>query len=370
MKNKKTGQYAVFKKKLFIKLIIVFAISTLGIFFVRSLISGKAGEFISKLLGIWLHLDESNAQRVYFYAIGNLTEPLMAIVILLALLISLTVFAKHFIRYFNEIADKLDELKENGDGEIKLSPELGYLENKFIKLQQRQERHRHKALLDEQKKNDLVIYSAHDIKTPMTSIMGYLILLDNNPDLPQEDRKKYIGIALKKTQELNSMINELFEITRYNLHDVTLNQTEIDLFSMLDQMKAEHYPELCNGDKLMEISGDENVFVSADAEKLARAFNNLMKNAVLYSDRGSTISVQLQRDNDKAVIIFKNKCRPLPEEKLKRIFDQFYRAETTQAGSGLGLAISKEIVLLHNGSICAENYEEGIEFIVKLPAIY
>lgn len=370
MNNKKVSQYGLFRKKLIVKLFMVFCISTLGIILVRSLVTGKAGQLIADFIGMWLRLDEVTATRIYFLIVGNYTEPLMAIVILIAMFVSLVIFSKHFTFYFNEVAEKLDELIENGDTDIKLSPELGYLENKFIRLQQRQERLRHKALLDEQKKNDLVIYSAHDIKTPMTSIMGYLILLDNNPDLPQEDRKKYIGIALKKTQELNSMINELFEITRYNLHDVTLNQTEIDLFSMLDQMKAEHYPELCNGDKLMEISGDENVFVSADAEKLARAFNNLMKNAVLYSDRGSTISVQLQRDNDKAVIIFKNKCRPLPEEKLKRIFDQFYRADNTQAGSGLGLAISKEIVLLHNGSICAENYEEGINFIVKLPAIY
>lgn len=370
MKNKKVSQYGLFRKKLIIKLFSVFCVSALGIVLVRSLVTGKAGQLIADLIARWFRLDELTATRIYYLAVGNYTEPLMAIVILIAMFVSLVIFSKHFTSYFNEVTEKLDELTENSDADIKLSPELGYLENKLIKLQQKQERHRHKALLEEQKKNDLVIYSAHDIKTPMTSIMGYLILLDDNPDLPREDRKKYIGIALKKTQELNSMINELFEITRYNLHDVTLSQTEIDLFSMLDQMKAEHYPELCNSDKRIEISGDEDIFVCADADKLARVFNNLIKNAVLYSDTGSTITVQLHRDKDKAVITFKNKCRPLSEDKLSRIFDQFYRADNTQGGSGLGLAISKEIVLLHGGSIEARNHEQGIEFTVMLPAIY
>jgi len=370
LKNKKVAQYGLFRKKLIVKLFTVFCVSTLGIILVRSLVTGKAGQLIADLIAVWLRLDEVTAARIYFLTVGNLTEPLMAIVILIAMFVSLVLFSKHFTAYFNELADKLDELIENGDTDIKLSPELGYLENKFVKLQQKQERERHNALVAEQKKNDLVIYSAHDIKTPMTSIMGYLILLDDNPDLPREDRKKYIGIALKKTQELNSMIHELFEITRYNLHDVALNQTEIDLFSMLDQMKAEHYPELQSRNKSIEISGDENVFVYADAEKLARAFNNLIKNAVLYGDNGSAITIQIQHEKEMAIIHFKNKCRPLPESQLKRIFDQFYRADHSQTGSGLGLAISKEILLLHNGSIDARNYDEGIEFEVKIPAIY
>ena len=295
----------------------------------------------------------------------------MAVVIILFVVIGFRLLLISFEKYLDEITDGIDQLTADWDAEIKLSPELGFVENRLTKVQQALERKDHEARQSEQRKNDLVIYSAHDIRTPLTSALGYLILLDGNPDLSSEERKKYTGIALAKTRELDSMISELFEITRYNLHDITLEESRIDLYSLFLQMKEEHYPVLQSGNKQMLIDMDENLTVTGDAEKLARAFNNLLKNAVAYSDPDSSIEITAHSSDETATIVFKNKCRPISQEKLDRLFEQFYRLDESRTsnstGAGLGLAIAKQIILLHSGTITAENEDGGICFTVCLP---
>ena len=167
------------------------------------------------------------------------------------------------------------------------------------------------------------------------------------------------------------MLDELFEITRYNLHDISLEEAPIDLYSMLLQMKEELYPQLHTGNKQLLLDMDENTCVNGDAEKLARAFHNLLKNAIAYSAAGSAIGITAQSAGSMVTICFQNKCRPVPQEKLDRLFDQGFRLEERRpdnsAGAGFGLAIAKEIILLHGGTIRAENVDDGICFIVSLP---
>lgn len=366
MKAKKHEHYAVFKKKVVWRMAAVAAAAALAIILSRSLVSGKAGDFMVSLIMNWTHLGELEATKVYFFTVRNYMEPLIGISIVAMVLLSFATMTGYFTSSFDKIAEAVDKLARD-EGEVRLPPELGPLENKLLRLQQQLERERSRARLEEKRKNDLLLYSAHDIKTPMTSVLGYLILLEDNPELPAEEREKYTGIALKKARELDSMINELFETASYSLHEVVLDKREIDIFSMLDQMKAEHYPELKDGDKSMEIRGEENLSVFADGERLARAFNNLIKNAILYSDRGSCIEVDIRCKGAAAELSFKNQCCPLPEDSLERIFEQHYRAGHSGNGSGLGLTIAREIILLHGGCIEARNYPRGLEFIVTLP---
>ncbi len=366
MKADRQEHYAAFKKKAALRMAAVAAAGAAAVLLGRSLVSGKAGDFLVGLIMGWTGLDELNAAKAYFFTVRNYMEPLIGIGIIAVVLLSFVLLTGQFTRSFDKIAEAVDGLARGGE-EISLPPELGYLENKLVRLQQQLEREQSRARLEEKRKNDLLLYSAHDIKTPMTSVLGYLILLEDNPELPAEEREKYTGIALKKARELDSMINELFETASYSLHEVELDKRETDLFSMLDQMKAEHYPELKSGDKSMELRGEEDLTVMADAERLARAFNNLIKNAVLYSDKGSLIEVDIRRRGEYAELSFKNRCRPLPEDRLGRIFEQYYRAGQRGSGSGLGLTIAREIILLHGGSIEARNYPRGLEFIVTLP---
>ena len=220
-------------------------------------------------------------------------------------------------------------------------------------------------------KNDLVTYLAHDLKTPLTSVIGYLSLLDEASDMPLEQKAKYIHIALDKANRLERLVNEFFEITRYNLQEIRLNKEKIDLYYMLVQLRDEFYPILSAKGNTAVLRADESLTLWGDPEKLARVFNNILKNAAAYSFPDSEIIISAQERDGQMVIAFENQGPTIPAEKLSMIFDRFYRMDearsTNAGGAGLGLAIAKEIVTLHNGSISAESREHVTTFTVCLP---
>lgn len=223
----------------------------------------------------------------------------------------------------------------------------------------------------ESKKNDLVMYLAHDLKTPLTSVIGYLSLLDECPELPASQKAKYTGIALEKAYRLEQLINEFFEITRFDLSEITLQNNRIDLGLMLSQMVEEFYPMFKAKNLSCETDIKEKIVMFADADKIARVFDNLLKNAVSYSYENSVILVGARIKNGYVIIKFRNRCDEIPKENLDRLFEKFYRLDSSRAsstgGSGLGLAISKQIVELHGGAIRAKSSPEHTDFIVILP---
>jgi two-component system sensor histidine kinase VanS len=220
-------------------------------------------------------------------------------------------------------------------------------------------------------KNDLVTYLAHDLKTPLTSVIGYLSLLDEAPDMPPEQKAKYTHIALDKANRLERLVNEFFEITRYNLQQITLEQEQIDLYYMLVQMVDEFYPILSAKGNTAVLHADEDLSVCGDPMKLARVFNNILKNAAAYSFPNSEIIISAEKKDKQMVISFENQGPTIPEEKLSKIFERFYRMDEARSsnagGAGLGLAIAKEIVTLHHGTITAESHENATVFTVSLP---
>jgi len=228
------------------------------------------------------------------------------------------------------------------------------------------------ALRDEaQRKNDLITYLAHDLKTPLTSVIGYLSLLDEAPDMPAEQKAKYVHITLEKALRLEKLINEFFEITRYNLQQMVLEEETINLSYMLVQMTDEFYPLLAAKDNRIELHVDEGISIQGDSEKLARVFNNILKNAIAYSYPGTEINVTVQKAEEQIIIAFRNHGKTIPAHKLETIFEKFFRLDgarqSNTGGAGLGLAIAKEIVELHGGSITAESEREITTFRVTLP---
>ena len=223
----------------------------------------------------------------------------------------------------------------------------------------------------EQQKNDLVVYLAHDLKTPLTSIVGYLTLLLEAPELPAEQRAKYIGIALDKAYRLEQLVNEFFDITRMNYQNIPAYKSPVNLTILLVQIINEFFPmmEEKNITVLQEI--EPELILSADADKLARVFDNLFRNAVNYSHTGTEIVCSARKGNGCILVNIKNKGDHIPKEKLERIFDKFYRLDTSRqsstGGAGLGLAIAKQIVELHDGSIEAVCNEGITEFRIVLP---
>ncbi|MBQ7916782.1 MAG: vancomycin resistance histidine kinase VanS [Firmicutes bacterium] len=222
----------------------------------------------------------------------------------------------------------------------------------------------------EQRKNDLVIYLAHDLKTPLTSVVGYLSLLEELPELDTQTRAKYVGIALNKAYRLEQLIDELFEITRFNLQTVELSETHIDLTMMLYQISEEFYPAFSAKNLTLEQHIESGLKFKGDADKLARVFDNLLRNAISYSHAGTEVTLSAIQNDTHIRIGVRNSGDRIPTQKLKRLFEKFYRADpsrgTGSGGTGLGLAIAKQLVELHHGTIDVVSNDQYTEFTVLL----
>ena len=223
----------------------------------------------------------------------------------------------------------------------------------------------------EQRKNDLIVYLAHDLKTPLTSVIGYLTLLRDEPELSPAMRARYTGIALDKAERLEDLINEFFEITRFNLSHMELDRRPTDLTRMIEQVVSEFGPMLAEQNLTCRADLPPKLPCTCDPDKLARVLDNLLRNACHYSTPGTEVTITAAAEGDTAVLTVENAGRTIPPEKLARIFEQFYRLDESRAsrtgGAGLGLAIAKQIVELHGGSITAASADDHITFTVRLP---
>lgn len=223
----------------------------------------------------------------------------------------------------------------------------------------------------EQRKNDLIVYLAHDLKTPLTSVIGYLSLLQDEPEISQELRAKYTGIALNKARRLEELINQFFEITRFQLTHMELEWETIHFSRMLEQTAFEFQPILEEKHLQLQTEIAPDVKLTCDPDKLERVVDNLIRNAISYSYPNTAISLEMHTTEEYAVLTICNTGRTISPEKLDRIFEQFFRGDSSRAtatgGAGLGLAIAKQITELHGGTIKADSRNEQIRFTVTLP---
>ncbi len=253
-----------------------------------------------------------------------------------------------------------------------LPPEWFFLERSLISSKREAQLAGEQAKLEAQRKNDLVTYLAHDLRTPLASVLGYVSLLDEVPDLPLEQRRKYTKIALEKARRLEGLIDELFDVIRFNLQTMALRKEKIRLPFMLEQMADEFYPILLSADKRIRVEAEEGLRVEGDPDKLARVFNNILKNAAAYSDPGTEIVIRARREDKWICLEFENHGEKIPEEKLQVIFEKFYRLDSSRSsrtgGAGLGLAIARQIVEAHGGTIAVSSDASRTIFTVRLPA--
>ena len=184
-------------------------------------------------------------------------------------------------------------------------------------------------------------------------------------------RARYTGIALDKALRLEDLVNEFFDITRFNLTALTLELERIDLTRMLSQIVSEFTPILAEKGLFWQTDLVPGVELVCDPDKLERVLDNLIRNAINYSYENSAISLAMSAQAESVQIVVKNHGRTIPPDKLGRIFEQFFRLDSSRSsstgGAGLGLAISKEIVELHHGTIHAASENESIAFTVRLP---
>lgn len=305
-------------------------------------------------------------ERAYFIFIIFGTT----LIIVLSLLYKLL---NKIFSYVFAVSESADKLFDKNVEYINLPPEMVEVEKKLNHFKTEAIKNERLARENEQKKDELIVYLAHDIKTPLTSMIGYLSLLSEIKDMPQEQRNRYIGIALDKSYRLEYLINELFDVARFNSEKIVLEKEEINLNLMLEQIADDFYPTLKEMNKKINFTSDEKTILYADPDKLSRVFNNLIKNAVNYSKENTDIDISILNKENQATVKITNKGKQIPKEKLDKIFEKFYRLDSSRTsktgGSGLGLAIAKEIVELHGGRIYAESDMEETTFSVILPII-
>jgi len=319
-----------------------------------------------------LQLDFYAAQKAYSIIFQQNKQLWLTTGLILLLLIIFYFALSRFTKYFHHIALGVNSLLAESDKDIQLPAELEFMEKKLNVVKNTLEKRAKDAQEAEQRKNDLVVYLAHDIKTPLTSIMGYLSLLDEAKDMPLKQKEKYVKVTLDKSYRLEQLINEFFEITRFNLQSIILDKEAINLNYMLMQLADEFYPLLAPKGQQAIVDVKEDIKVLADANKLARVFNNIFKNAIAYSDENSIINIHAEKQNDQIHISFTNKGKAIPPQKLTMIFEKFYRLDSSRStqtgGAGLGLAIANEIVQAHGGTISAISTDEKTVFTVSLPS--
>lgn len=303
----------------------------------------------------------------FFY--DNLTVTFFITGVALWLSITFYYFGK-IVGYLNETIQGTNQLLTEPDRQIKLSADLLVVQDEMNELREKNNYTQRAAKEAEQRKNDLIVYLAHDLRTPLTSVIGYLMLLKEEPQLSTELRARYTKIALDKAERLEQLINEFFEITRFNLTSLTLNKQVVDLSIMLEQISYEFLPILAEKNLQWQLEVEKNVLAAVDAEKMERVFDNLIRNAINYSFADSVIALQLVKEQSINIII-RNEGYTIPEEKLARIFEPFYRMDSSRAsttgGTGLGLPIARDIVEALDGEITAESYQNQIIFTIRLP---
>lgn len=224
----------------------------------------------------------------------------------------------------------------------------------------------------EKSKDELITNVSHDIRTPLTSIIGYLGLIESAKNLPREDVEKYTHIAYLKSQQMQELVNDLFEYTNATFKDSKLTITEFDMGQLLEQFAAEYELEAQKrGIEIDAVTPTDNLKMTGDPQKLSRVFNNLISNAFKYGTGAKHIWLTAEKQGEEVEVRVTNDGEMIPHESLNKLFERFYRVEQSRSketgGTGLGLAIAQSIVNMHEGHIRVESNVEKTSFIVNLP---
>ena len=349
---------------------------TLGVLtrFVVACVLFTIGSFVALFLGMFIcYAIPWNGGLIYGLLItvrDNVTF-FMVIFLVGGYIVIFLIYWGKTLGYLGDVVRATEQIYKGGDGPVVLPAALHDIENQMNQIKSDMLASRRAAEDAEKRKNDLVVYLAHDLKTPLTSVIGYLSLLQDERDLPETQRAKYTGIALDKAERLEDLINEFFDITRFSLTSVTLDRRSVNLSRMLEQIADEFIPMLHERGLTCAVNAPAGVMISCDPDKLQRVFDNLLRNAINYSYENTEITISLSVEGERAHVTFMNHGDTIPAAQLDRLFEQFYRLDSARqsrtGGSGLGLAIAKEIVELHGGSISAQSVDNRIVFSVTLP---
>lgn len=366
MKNK----YRKLKLSILLQTVFVTALTILvGGFILEYFLEDSSNDLVKLLTSV--HVQEESARHWYWRVIGNNKDFFLVIGFLCLFSLFFYAALSKMVKYLNQVETGIDNIVLDSADSIHMITELKPIETRLNEIKQILKKQEQEVIEGEKKKNDLIVFLAHDLKTPLTSIVAYLTMLDSYQDMPEEERQRYTHIALEKSIRLGELISEFFEITKFNLQDIVLEPVELNLSMMLEQLADELYGVLREKNLTCEVEAAEDMVVYGDADKLARVFDNILRNAVSYCYPNTKIRIQAEMTEEGNRIVFSNRGKQIPKEQSGTIFEKFYRLDearhSTTGGAGLGLAIAKEIVELHGGTIWAESDDKETRFIVTLP---
>lgn len=296
----------------------------------------------------------------------------VALMLYLAGCIAVVIYGyQRALRSFDALTSAVAELLTDRTRPVKLPPDLLITQDALNTVRLTALADERAAKAAEQRKDELVAYLAHDLKTPLTSLIGYLSLLEEAPDLPEEARIRYVGTSLQKAERLEGLVDELFEITRYNLHAMPVERQNVDARVLCLQVADELFPAASMKDVSVKVDAPEGMSIFVDPEKLARALGNVVRNAVAFAEPGTVVSLEVQETDELIAFTVADHGREISPEHLDLIFEKFYREDASRhaasGNSGLGLAIAKEIIEAHQGTITAASAEGVTTFTIALP---
>lgn len=311
------------------------------------------------------------ALATYQQCIRNYKPEIQAAGMFTLLLLAVYILLGRFTRWLERLRRAICQVAERPELPIRLPRELLPLQKDLDGLRRQLEGQAEAVKENEQRRQDLIAFLAHDLKTPLTSVVGYLTLLKDDPGLTPEQRAKFTGVALDKARRLEELLGEFFDISRMDLDSGPEERRPIQLSMLLEQLADEFYPLFAEKQLQCAVEIEHHLMVLGDPDKLARVFDNVLRNAVSYSVPGGRVDIQAQKDGAQAQVVIRNEGLEIPEGELANIFRKFYRLDAARSsrtgGAGLGLAIAKEIVERHGGGIRAESNGRLTSFTITLP---
>ncbi len=313
----------------------------------------------------------NNKYHVIYRSSGSIGSLLMIII----LIIILSFITRPKLKYIKEICNALNKMargdlkyriKEKGKDELQL---IAFNVNNMAKELERKienERNIEKA------KQDLITNVAHDLRTPLTNIIGYIEIVREGSYKNENELLKYINIISSKAEGLRKLTNDLFMYTKLSSGSVNLSINEFSINELIKQLIDEYIDLFESNDlKIKEDLISESVLINGDADKIARIFDNLFTNAIKYSIKPSDINLRLIKKGENVIVSISNHCDNLEEEDINNLFERFYMADKSRSdnknSSGLGLAISRTIAELHHGKLTGEYKNGVITFVLEVP---
>ena len=327
---------------------------------------------IDMLVTYLVETESALAPVVGIFRMGTFTTILYVLLGICIFSFTFLFLQKRSLKYIEKIASAVQNIAEGdlttqvevvGDDEFSLmASSLNRMGEEIRELMEKERE-------SERTKNELITNVAHDLRTPLTSIIGYLELLSKGIPIPQEMQQKYIEIVYTKAKRLEKLIEDLFGFTKVG--KVSMNVGKVDIVKLLGQLLEEFYPSFADKELTYElVSNVPAQVITADGNLLARLFDNLINNAIKYGAEGKKVLVNVLAEEEVVTVSVTNYGYVIPADELPLIFNKFYRVEqsrsTSTGGTGLGLAIAKNIVDMHGGTISVASDLNGTVFTVKL----